>query len=156
MPAGRKVISVALFLLIASSANAAERKYEGETEEGRQRLALFLGTTRDGGDSGFTVGLEYEYRASQAIGVGGLIDHASGDFDSTLLAGAFFFHFGHHWVALVAPGMEFNEDDELALRVGFAYEFKVAKRFNVAPAFNIDFVDGEERLVYGVNLGWGF
>lgn len=35
MPAGRKVISVALFLLIASSANAAERKYEGETEEGR-------------------------------------------------------------------------------------------------------------------------
>ncbi|NIO41616.1 MAG: hypothetical protein GTO41_16405 [Burkholderiales bacterium] len=156
MKIGRTVTSIALFLVMASSAYAAESKHESDAEEGRQRLALFLGTTRDGGDSGFTVGLEYEYRVSQAIGVGGLIDRAGGDFDSTLLAGAFFFHFGHHWVALLAPGMEFNEDDELALRAGFAYEFKVAKRFNVAPAFNIDFIDGEERLVYGVNLGWTF
>lgn len=58
---------------------------------------------------------------------------------------------------LLASGFEWKpeHDAEFLVRVGVMYDFEVG-RFTIAPAFNVDFVDDEEILVYGVNIGKGF
>ena len=49
-----------------------------------------------------------------------------------------------------------NQDiDTHSTPVGVMYDFEVGG-FSIAPAFNVDFVDSEEVLVYGVNIGKGF
>jgi len=57
----------------------------------------------------------------------------------------------------VAPGFEKKSEHgaEFLIRAGVMYDFEVG-RFTIAPAFNIDFVDDEEVLVYGLNIGRGF
>ena len=49
-------------------------------------------------------------------------------------------------------GTEFRE---FLVRAGVLYEFEVGG-FSVASAFNVDFLDSDEVLVYGVNIGKGF
>jgi hypothetical protein len=36
-----------------------------------------------------------------------------------------------------------------------AYEFEIG-RWSITPEFNVDFVEGEEALVYGLSFGYGF
>lgn len=57
----------------------------------------------------------------------------------------------------MAPGAEDKEDEdsEFLVRVGVLYDFEVGG-FTVAPALEVDFVDDEEILVSGVNIGKGF
>jgi len=56
----------------------------------------------------------------------------------------------------LAPGLEHREgEDEFLFRAGVGYEFEIG-RWSILPEFNIDFVDGEEALVYGVSFGYGF
>lgn len=45
---------------------------------------------------------------------------------------------------------------ELLVRLGFAYDFKVTPSIAIAPAVNIDFVDGEENVVYGMVFSYHF
>jgi hypothetical protein len=41
------------------------------------------------------------------------------------------------------------------LRFGVEYGFEVGK-FEIAPQIDYDFVDGDNAVVVGVTLGWGF
>ena len=145
--------------LDAVPAWGAEPGQEPEAgSERRHRLEIFLGNTQAKGKDEATLGLAYEFRlpASRVLGVGGLIDYAGGDLESTVLAGALFVHPVGGWRFLVAPGLE-NEGgkNEFLVRAGVSYEFAFGK-FSVSPDFNVDFVDGEEIEIYGVNFGIGF
>ena len=72
------------------------------------------------------------------------------------LAIATFVHFGKKLRLQVAPGIEREHGhNEFSVRAGLAYQFRL-KRVSVSPAFNVDFVDGEEITVYGISVGWGF
>jgi hypothetical protein len=108
-------------------------------------------------EEAFTLGLDYEYRLNRRWGVGALIDFAGGDFRSWVAGMPVFLHPGRGWKLLLAPGVEDKEDEdgEFLVRVGVLYDFEVG-RFTIAPALQVDFVDDEEVLVYGVNIGKGF
>ncbi len=141
-------------------------------------LALFLGATNEHGHgTEGTWGLEYGRVLSPHWIVGGLIDYAGGSQRNIVIAPAVSWKpFGGGFVLLAAPGVEFHDGrgtvehhlskaesaardkDEtyFVLRLGTVYYFHVGSRFGIGPAVNVDFVEGEEVWVYGVNFEVGF
>ncbi len=115
-----------------------------------------MGTTRAEGENEPTIGLDYEYRLSRRLSIGGFVDHAAGDLDANSVAAALFIHPVGGLEFVFGVGYE-NEDHEreFLVRAGVAYAFHVG-RISLAPVFSVDFVDQEEIKVYGVNIGWGF
>jgi hypothetical protein len=144
-----------------------------EHEFHRHHVSVFVGVTdgevesavvgaeSEGGavedEQAFTLGLDYEYRLNRRWGVGALIDYAGKDFRSWVAGIPLVLHPRDGWKLLVAPGIEDREteDSEFLVRAGVLYDFEVG-RFTVTPALQVDFVDDDEILVYGVNLGRGF
>ena len=56
---------------------------------------------------------------------------------------------------LLAPGLETHSGHtEFLVRAGAYYDFRVKSL--ISPTVNVDFVDGEEILVYGLTFGRGF
>ncbi len=153
---------VAVFLVmmpVKIRAEEAERDRKKATPEHRHGVELFLGNTQDDGKNGFSIGLTYEYRLSELFGIGGLIEHAGEDFREWVLAVPFFLHPYKGWRFLVAPGIEIDDEDgdnNFLFRAGAAYEFEIAERWSITPEFNVDFVDGDEVLVYGLSFGYEF
>ncbi len=140
-----------------SDTAAGHEDADHEEEHGhRHHVGLFLGNTHAGGEDKFTVGVDYEYRLTPIFGVGGLVDHASGDHDATIVGGALFVHPWGNSRVLLAPGIEHaHGHNEFLVRVGVSYDFHIG-RLTVSPTLNVDFVDGEENTVYGLTFGYGF
>jgi hypothetical protein len=112
--------------------------------------------TDDRGEKGFSMGLDYEYKFSEIFGIGGLLDIAGSDVRSFVVGVPIFAHPVGGLVALLAPGIEHQDDgsNEALVRLGAGWEFELSERFVVAPMFNIDFVDGDKVYVYGVAFGY--
>jgi hypothetical protein len=67
-----------------------------------------------------------------------------------------FIHPYKDWIFILAPGFDYRQDrHDFLFRAGVAYEFEI-DRWSISPLFNVDFVDGEQVLVYGVSFGYGF
>ena len=161
----------------AEHEGAAEHDESGGHDH-KHEFALFLGVTDEKGhDSQFSTGVEYEYRFSHRWGIGGLIDYARGDLRNRIIGVPVYFHPGGNWILLAAPGIEHHtgrngepsehakadghsETDEsdnfFVFRLGVAYNFHVGSRYGILPSFKVDFVNGEEVLVYGVSFAVGF
>lgn len=124
-------------------------------------IELFLGNTYEdgehGSENGFTVGIVYERRFSELLGVGAFYEYVSGDFDKWSIGIPLFLHPYKGWRFQAAPGLEHRDsDDEFLFRLGVAYEFMLTDQWIVMPEIAVDFVDGEEAYVYGLVLGYGF
>ena len=153
------ILPLAVFLLMIPLEIPAGEN-EREDHEGAHlymhRVELFLGNTHDEGEDGFSVGLAYERRLSELFGVGGIVEYTGGDFDMWLAGAPIFIHPFKGFRFLLAPGIEHKHgENEFLFRAGLAYEFEF-DRWSITPEFNIDFVDGEEALVYGLSFGYGF
>lgn len=133
-----------VFLGVTDGEIEKEAPVEGESEGG----AVVFEDQR-----AFTLGLDYEYRLNRYWGVGALVDYAGKDYRSWVAGVPLVLHPGGEWKLYAAPGLE--DGEEFLVRAGVMYDFEVG-RFSIAPALNVDFVDGEEVLVYGVNIGKGF
>jgi hypothetical protein len=127
----------------------------------RHDLAIFLGVTEDRSSEELTQGVEYEYRIVSWFGAGGLVDFAFGEERATLVAIAAYFRPTHRLKLILAPGYERFESTahekgktEFALRIGATYDFEITEKFYLAPALNLDFVDGDKIWVWGLNLGF--
>ena len=96
-------VVVALWLstlgTIGAIAGEPESKepHDGEEGHAKHSLAAFLGVTRENGENRETLGIEYSYRINTSWSVGGVIERAERDGDSTLAIA-----FGH-LVALQGP-----------------------------------------------------
>jgi len=113
-------------------------------------LGVFIGdTTGDRrAEEGVTLGLEYEYRATEMFGVGFIAEHVAGDFDTNVFVLPAAFHRGS-WKLYAGPGLERGEEDKFLLRVGIEYGFHFGK-YEVSPQLDLDFVGGERLFVFGV------
>jgi hypothetical protein len=151
-------------------ADEAEHSHEEKTHPPyhTHHAALFLGGThadveieteggiREEGEDAFTVGLDYEYRFSQLFGVGGLVEYAGGELETTSAMAGLFIHPIGGLKLFLAPGVEHEGDEnEFLFRAGVHYNFLFGN-FVVTPVLAVDFVDGEENLVYGVSFGYGW
>ena len=155
------LMMVLLVLLVPVKIHAQEAGH-GRKEKGlenRHSIELFIGNAHDDGEDGFSVGLSYEYRLNQLLGIGGIVEYTGGDFKEWVLAVPFLLHPYKGWRFLVAPGVAIPnnvDDDEFIFRVGAAYEFEIGEKWAISPEFNVDFVDNSEVLVYGLSFGYKF
>lgn len=152
-PATWFAIAIVSLLGVAGDALAEEEEFDTHAIE------LFLGAGTELADpvTGFGIGLGYEFRFIRWAGVGLLGEFMTG----TARDGVLMFPvFAHPWRGLrleVAPGVEFADADEsFAIRFGASYEIELWRSLSISPEFNVDLVDGEQTLIYGASLGWGF
>jgi hypothetical protein len=146
-------VRIVVFLILAVTSAAASAQ---SPTDNRDSASLFLGNTQDGSSHGFTMAIEYEHKLTNLIGIGGLFEYAGGDFDIVKLGVPVTFHPLAGWVFRAAPGVRFNSGTDLLFRAGVGYDFKIAPRWSIAPDFNVDFVDGDTQLVYGISAAYEF
>ena len=155
------IISAVYLTVTSPQLLAAEKMHSAHRDtvhHHHNMLEIFLGNTNEDRDeNGFTVGLVYERRFSELLGIGGFYEYAAGDFDKWSIGIPLFIHPHEGWRFALAPGLEHRDgDDEFLFRTGVAYEFELSERWVIIPELNIDFVDGEEALAFGVSFGFGF
>ncbi|HUV64998.1 MAG TPA: hypothetical protein VMW24_13955 [Sedimentisphaerales bacterium] len=158
------LVSAVCLAITAPRLFASEQTHEIHQDSGHYHLNMlevFLGNTHEDAhhesEDGFTIGFTYERRFSELLGMGGFYEYAAGDFDKWSVGVPLFIHPYEGFRFALAPGLEHRHgDDEFLFRAGVGYEFELSERWIVMPEFNVDFVDGDESLVFGLTLGYGF
>jgi hypothetical protein len=157
-----KIVTIALVVLLSGAVFAGEdgtnQDHAGEEAHPPHTLAVFAGVTIEHGEHLNTLGLEYSYRINQNWSLGGVIERADREKNSTLAIA-----FAHYWpykglflgagIGRKDPG----DARENTLRATIGYEFELKGGWGIAPQANIDFIehhDNEE--VYGIVLGKRF
>jgi hypothetical protein len=142
---------------------AGQETPQGKTEEwaadGRNDLSLFIGVTSSDGESGPSVGLDYERRLSRRFGIGGVIEYTGLDFREGVAAVSLNWHSWKELTLLAAVGVEVEREDgsdAFLFRVGAEYGFALGKGFEIAPALNVDFTGDETAVVYGLGFAKKF
>jgi len=138
---------------------AAENHDPPAAAEGfpRHNLNLLLRYTVEREHDGLTTGLEYEYRFRRWVGIGGMVEYIAGDVNVGVVGVMANFHPWRDLVLVIGPGVEFNsEENDLFLRMGALYEFKVGPVY-LGPAVIFDtFIDRERALIVGGQVGVKF
>jgi hypothetical protein len=136
----------------------AKEMHGGDESHGKHALALFLGVTHEHGENLETIGIEYSYRLNKLWSLGGVIERAEREKDSTLAIA-----FAHLWpykglflgagIGQKDPG----DKRENVLRGTIGYEFELGRGWSIAPQANLDFIENEENEeVYGIAFGKRF
>ena len=157
--------AIVLLIMMAPGTAPAEEEHEGAAHSfHRHHAALFIGNTQnDGSEHGLSVGMEYEYRINQWLGLGGLVEYAAGDFEHLLIAVPLFIHPYEDWLFVVAAGTEIHKDEEenkgkrdWLVRTSVGYQFQFGEKYSITPAFHVDFSEHETLFIYGFYIGLGF
>ena len=120
-------------------------------------IAVFLGgTDSETAGSGFTIGVDYEYRFHKNFGIGVMGEYADLDHAAWIVGVPFVLHPWQGLRLTVMPGVEFTDGHSNYLtRVGVGYDFHVGD-WSLTPTVNVDFVDGHQNLIFGIAFGRGF
>ena len=158
-PAPRRAGAVVAFLgLVTAMGNVAAEESRASAHghhDPHSTIGIFVGDTTERRRDGFTLGIEYEYRASRRLGIGLTAEHAGGDFDTNVFVLPVALHEGP-WKLYAGPGVESGEEgEEPLLRVGVEYGLRVGE-YEVSPQIDLDFVDGERLFVFGLVLSREF
>jgi hypothetical protein len=146
------LLFLSLVILVLFTPSGAWAQESGK----RHALALFVGDTYDDGDNGFTLGLDYEYRLSRWLGLGGMLDLVGSGDRELALGVPVFFHATPRLKFELAAGFERTDDDTNPLvRLGAMYGFPLGP-VALLPNFALDFVDSDTVYVFGVNFEWKF
>ena len=156
----RHLLLLVISLIIAQTAKSQENPHHsGESfVHGRNHLSLFLGGTDiDGEEQGFTAGLDYEYRISDLLGLGTVVEYAGGEVDAWSFLAVADIHLYKGLIAQVGPGLETtSEEDVFITRFGMLYEFEY-EHLTVSPQLHYDIHDGaEDGIVFGLAFGFAF
>ncbi len=151
---GRLLMSCGWFTLLSAGVVASEQ--EGSLHHSSpHHLSVLLGGTDlvNEDHTAFTVGIDYEYRVSNFLGLGLVVEQAFGNIDSTTILAVADLHLWRGLIAQVGPGVEFvDENSYAALRLGALYEFEFENGFTLSPQLHYDF-SHEDALVFGIALG---
>lgn len=124
---------------------------------GPHHISLFQGgTSIDGDGLAYTIGIDYEYRVSELLGLGVVAEYAFGDIDATTLLAVADIHIYRGLIMQIGPGVELGSSDHFVTRVGALYELEWGP-FTLSPQFHVDFTEGaEDALVFGIAVGRAF
>lgn len=158
------VIVVIVALMFSSMAVADETHAGSDHSFHKNHAALFLGNTQgEHGDSGISMGVDYEHRINKWFGLGGLVEYAGGDLGNLRIALPLFIHPYKEWRFIAAVGGEIykehgseGKDRGFVFRTGVGYLFPVGNDFTVAPEFFVDFSEHETLIIFGLSVGYGF
>ena len=121
------------------------------------RIGLFLGATTKDGHTGFTIGLEYERRLSELIGVGAVAE-ATPNGREFVGAVPVFFHPVGGLAFSIGPGFSVEDGHaHFLVRFGVGWDFELPAGLSLAPTVSYDLTEGaEDAVVYGVLLSYVF
>ncbi len=155
--------------LVAFSPAAASEATEDPSAESHEHaehepneIGVFVGITTGGEeDATGTMGIDYRRQISSIIGVGVLAEFAGGERRDHVGMFPVTFLLGSHAQLIVGAGWERSSGssgnhNEFLGRVGFGYSIGLVPGNTIRPEINVDFVDGEEFVVVGATIGWGF
>ena len=143
----------------AMTQEAEHEKGEEWAEEGRHELGLFLGITSKEGDTGVSVGLDYEYRLSRLFGIGGVAEYTGADFREGLLGVPFYWHAWKELKLVAAPAVEIEpaeRSSDFVVRLGGEYGFPVRSGIEIAPALYFDVSSEDVAVVVGATVATSF
>lgn len=128
-----------------------------EWEDEPHHVSVLLAGTAEEQESAPSIGLDYEYRASDVLGIGLVAEYAFEDIDATTLLAVADIHFTKELAIQTGPGVEFIESDEVFVyRIGVLYEMELRGGYTVSPQLHYDMTSGENALVFGLAFGVGF
>ncbi|MFC1664531.1 hypothetical protein ACFL17_02740 [Pseudomonadota bacterium] len=120
----------------------------------KNSIELFLGGTYADSETDPSIGLAYERRLNEKLGLGGIVEYTRSD--EWVLAVPLYFHAAEPWKFFVVPGVEIEDEGEsFLIRVGAAYEFEF-QGWSLAPELSMDYVDDDVKVVFGLNFGVSF
>ena len=155
-----RILVIIGFLLNCSLANANENpthQDEHHLPHGRHHISLFLGATDLEGSTGFTQGIDYEYRVNKVLGLGGVAEYALGGIEAWTILAVADIHLNSGLILQVGPGFEHGEEEDVFVaRLGALYEFEFGK-YTISPQVHFDDHAGsEDAVVYGIAFGFSF
>lgn len=154
------LICTVAMILNTRMALAKETKHEGiDHSVHPHHLSLLIGNTDlDHEGDEFTLGIDYEYRVNDLLGLGVVVEHASGDLDAWTYLVVADIHITNQWIMQVGPGFEHTSKHDLFVaRLGTLYEFELEGGWTVAPQLHYDYHDGgDDAIVYGIAVGFAF
>ena len=123
----------------------------------RNRVGLFLGATTKNSHTHATIGLEYERRLSELIGIGAV---AEGSPAGREFVGAVpvFFHPVGGLALSIGPGFSVDEGHtHFLVRFGVGWDFELPAGLSLAPTLSYDLTEGaDDAIVYGLMLSYAF
>lgn len=129
---------------------------EHDWEEMPHHISVLVAETYEEKESAPSIGLDYEYRYSDFLGVGAVLEGAFDDIDTTTVLAVADLHITNQFIVQTGPGMEFlSGQDELVYRLGTLYECEWGG-YTVSPQVHYDWNSGEDAIVVGIALGFGF
>ncbi len=143
---------------VGGLAGCASLEGEGEFDwrEHPHHISVLFSGTFEQDESAPSVGLDYEYRVSEFLGLGGVAERAFGQIDATTLLAVADLHLTRQFIIQTGPGVEFLEGESAAAyRLGVLYEFE-GRGYTVSPQLHYDWVSGEDSVVAGIAIGYGF
>jgi hypothetical protein len=119
---------------------------------------VFIGATHADSKTEFTYALEYEYKFTDAYGAGLIyekVDDAHHGDGVTLKIGMLYYHPVNAVRLGIGAGREeiggAHPHSEDLVRVSASYDYHF-EHFSVAPTVAVDFIDGENALVFGLGF----
>lgn len=158
---GQLASAAMLLMLLAANPVQAQTSSEHETSEGfhaPHHLSLLPANTHVRGEGDFaSLGVDYEYRVNQLLGLGVVVEHAFDGLDATTVLAVADVHLHGGLIMQLGPGVEFVEDHEIFVsRVGVLYEFEFG-RFTLSPQLHWDYHEHHENaVVAGLAFGFAF
>ena len=116
----------------ASGVGAKENAHHWQSTP--HHLSALVGTTytKECGNA-FTLGIDYEYRLNNFLGVGFVAEYAYEDLVAYTYLLVADLHITNHFIAQIGPGLEFHGSHKMEVaRLGLLYEFEMAG-FTVSP-----------------------
>jgi hypothetical protein len=155
-------LAIVLCVLFTTGAVAdetgSEETHDGEESRGKHALALFAGVTREHSENLGTLGIEYTYRINERWSVGGVIERADREENSTLVIA--FVHLWPYKDLFLGVGIgrkDPGDKRENTFRATIGYEFELGGGWAIAPQANLDVIENEENEeVYGFAFGKRF
>lgn len=155
----RFILAAALAAIVPSVVHAQNEGGVDERAEGPHHLSVISGLTyvEEADETAYTLGIDYEYRVSDLLGVGFVAERAFGDVDATTLLAVADFHLTEGLAIQVGPGIEFAEGEEFAVgRLGVLYEFELGGGFTISPQAHYDLSELEDAFVFVIGVGRAF
>ena len=149
--------SVACAMLM-SACGALEHEGEHNWREEPHHVSVLLSGTIEEHEEAPSIGLDYEYRTSQFLGLGAVVERAFGDIDATTVLGVADLHITNQFIVQTGPGVEFvGGEEEAVYRLGVLYEFERGG-YTVSPQVHYDWTSVLVRPRHGerpLNVGPG-
>ena len=144
-----------LFFLITAMAQGQEKDHGSSADH--YHLSAFAGfTTNYAGKQGYKLGVEYEYRISDFLGIGGTFDFTGSDFNIFALSvGTVFYPFKFPLIPVVGIGAKnYDKKWDPFIRTMLAYDFHLNK-ISVGPMVMYDFFPNQKDIMsYGITVGF--